>query len=563
MEDYEADGMEQLADEPFVIFLMATHGEGDPTDNAIGFTNWLSSKEREEGELSNVKYSVFGLGNLQYEHFNKMGRDYNTYMAKLGATLVGEYGEGDDDANLDDDFTAWMEKAIPAICMDQLGSAGTVSTGPRTFDYTLTTLPAGAAPKTVKESEQSVIDNQPWLPAVLSNMRELQDKDKSNRSTLHVELQATSGAEDGYTSGPYKYEAGDHIGVRCENNPKIVGALASRLGCDLNSIISLELKEGCVGKKYRFPCPSLLRDCLAKYLDICTPPSQAILSALAPFAEDSDAEALSALAKDKDKYQQEIPDKCLTFLEVLDKFPTCKPSLEVVLELLPRLATRFYSISSSPNAVKDSIHLTVAVVRYDAPANKTLPEREGVASTWFERMRDGRNIEIFMRSSGFHMPKDPSSPIVMVGPGTGLAPFRGFIQDRQAWRQANGADGAGPMTLFFGCRSKSYDYIYQNDLESAEKDGSITDLQLAFSRDQKEKVYVQHLVEKEHAALWAHLGEKDGYFYICGDAKEMARDVNIALIKAFQTAGGLTEAEAEAKVTELKAAGRYQADVWA
>lgn len=206
-------------------------------------------------------------------------------------------------------------------------------------------------------------------------------------------------------------------------------------------------------------------------------------------------------------------------------------------------------------------------------------------------MREGRKVEIFMRSSGFHLPKDPSKPVIMVGPGTGLAPFRGFIQDRQAWRQKNGA--AGPMVLFFGCRSTKYvtshcqqydaacllelintettlllittywkDYIYQKDLETAEADGTLSNLFLAFSRDQPEKVYVQHKVEEQHQLIWKLLGEECGSFYICGDAKEMARDVEKALVKSFQNGGGLTEEQAESKIKEMRKAGLYQADVW-
>ena len=210
--------------------------------------------------------------------------------------------------------------------------------------------------------------------------------------------------------------------------------------------------------------------------------------------------------------------------------------------------------------MKDAIHLTVAVVRYGG-GKGTVGDREGVASTWFERMRTGRQFDMYMNTADFKLPKDHATPVVMVGPGTGLAPFRGFIQDRQAHRQAHGS--SGEMVMIFGCRSKSYDYIYQKELEAAEADGTLTKLLCAFSRDQKEKVYVQHLVGQHQEMLWRMLVEEKGHFYICGDAANMAADVQAAVGKAFERAGGLSPARAEDKMQELKAAGRFQLDVWA
>lgn len=565
MEDYHADDMEDLAHEPYVIFLVATHGEGDPTDNAIGFYEWISSKEREQDDLKDVKFSVFGLGNKQYEHYNSMGRNFNSYMEKLGGTRIGVYGEGDDDVALEDDYQAWLEENVSIIATHFTGADCGASEGPADPEYILQDhgeYTDTAPPTPITESTESVIDKQPWLPASLTAIRELQDKDKSGRSTLHVEVSAPPGTD--YTSGPYAYVPGDHIGVRAENNPKMVAALGARLGCHLNNSVTLKAKPGSVCGTYRFPSPCLVRDALGKYLDICTPPHQDMLNALAQYAgEPDEKEALLKLAKfaNKELYHREITASCLTVLEVLDKFPSLKPPLSAMLEVLPRLSTRLYSISSSPKQVSNAIHLTVAVVRYGADG--ATGDREGVASTWFERMRDGREMQIFMRTSDFHLPKDVSKPVVMVGPGTGLAPFRGFIQERQEQRRA-GAKGIGRMAMLFGCRSKSYDYIYQNDLESAEADGTISNLLVAFSRDQKEKVYVQNLLEKNASTVFKMLHEEEGAFYICGDAAAMATDVLAALAKSvFAGAGKLSAKEAEDYIQKMKDEGRFGLDVWA
>jgi len=558
MEDYHDEGMEQLAEEDFIIFLMATQGEGDPTDNARGFHDWMKSKEREGDELSKVSYTCFGLGNKQYEHYNKMGREFNKHMLRLGGKLVGEYGEGDDDDDLEGDFNSWMDKVLPAVA-DKFNLGAATSAGP-VLEYELITHGKSEKVSEVPDSTKGIIDAHKWLPAKLTAMRELQDSEKSGRSTLHVELSGPDGTD--YREGSYGYAPGDHVAVRCENNPKLVAALGSKLGLDLGSQISLKAKPGSVCKPYRFPSPCLLRDCLGKYLDICTPPTQEFLRGLAPFADGNDKEALEMLGSPngKDRYQVEITKPCLNVLEVLDKYESLKPTAGAILELLPRLGTRFYSISSSPLAAKDSIHLTVAVVRYKG-GDGSVGEREGVASTWFERMRTGRNVEIYMNKAEFKLPKKISAPVVMVGPGTGLAPFRGFIQERQ--EQKKGGCKTGETVMFFGCRSKSYDYIYQADLEAAEADGSLTNLLVAFSRDQAEKVYVQHLVEQQAALIYRLLIEEGGHFYICGDAAEMARDVQAALLKAVETAGGLSTEEAGKKIQELKDSHRFQLDVWA
>ena len=602
--------MELLADETFVVFLMATHGEGDPTDNAIGFYEYLKDKDREEDELKNVKFSCFGLGRplasqtanateltlrwrlqatgststtTRWERYAAkhcrvscpcvcVGDDcsephglclqeFNKHMTRLGAQIVGEYGEGDDNEDLDGDYNAWLEKTVPAIVTEFLGAdaANASASGPQELEYLLT-LHDETEMKTNPASTEGIIDKHKWLPATLTTVRELQDKQQSGRSTLHVELSGPDNTD--YARGPYAYEPGDHVAVRCENNPKLVAALGSRLNADLNKWVTLKAKPGSVCPTYRFPSPCLLRDVFAKYLDICTPPSQEVLRGLAPYAQGAEKEALEALSHSKNKaaYKAEIVEPCLTLLEVLDMFGSLEPDLAAVLELLPRLASRFYSISSSPSAVKDAIHLTVAVVRYGG-GKGTVGDREGVASTWFERMRTGRQFDMYMNTADFKLPKDHATPVVMVGPGTGLAPFRGFIQDRQAHRQAHGS--SGEMVMIFGCRSKSYDYIYQKELEAAEADGTLTKLLCAFSRDQKEKVYVQHLVEQHQEMLWRMLVEEKGHFYICGDAANMAADVQAAVGKAFERAGGLSPARAEDKMQELKAAGRFQLDVWA
>jgi len=562
MEVYEMDGMELLADEKMVVFFTATHGEGDPTDNARGFYDYLGSKDREPGELSGVKYAVFGLGNRQYEEYNSMGRFFDKRMEELGATRVGQYGEGDDDQDIEADYDEWKE-AITPVLKEEFGCDCDASTAAAELEFSLAAVSNKASADAVEKgmdacfvsaSVKSVIDNQVWLPGALTVKKELQTN--SDRSTLHIEIKPTG-------QGDYSFAPGDHIGVRGENNPKSIGAIGTRLGLDLKQVVSLRSVDPTASKPFRFPCPCTIQVALSAWLDIETPARPEFLLFVARYASDpAEKDELTKLGspEHKEAYSSSIQQPRLSLIDLLDKFTSLQIPAVALLELLPRLQTRFYSISSSLREHKNAIHLTAAVVRYP----NALPgasDREGVATTWFERMRVSHSIQLCMRSAGFHLPDDKSKPVIMVGPGTGLAPFRGYIQEYQAMRRT-GAE-TGPMALFFGCRSSKEDYIYQDELEAAHSDGTLTHLFTAFSRDQPEKVYVQHLMQQQSELLAKYLLKDDGYFYICGDAASMATQVNQTLIDIFKTTGGLDEEGALQTIKNMKQQKRYLTDVWA
>jgi len=563
MEVFEMDGMELLSEEKLVVFFTATHGEGDPTDNARSFYEYLDSKDRAPDELKGLKFAVFGLGNRQYEQYNSMGRFFDKRMEELGATRVGQYGEGDDDEDIEADYDAWKDGITP-ILKEEFGCDSGEPVGAAELEFSLATVSNKATADAVEKgmnacfvsaSVKSVIDNQVWLPGEMVVKKELQTN--SDRSTLHIEIKPTG-------QGDYSFAPGDHIGVRSENNPKTVGALGTRLGLDLKQVVSLRSVDPTASKPFRFPSPCTIQVALSAWLDIETPARPEFLSFVARYASDAaEKEELSKLgsAEGKEAYSSTIQDKRLNLIDLLDKFKSLLIPAGALLELLPRLQTRFYSISSSLREKKNSIHLTAAVVRYPSALASGAADREGVATTWFERMRVGHSIQLCMRSAGFHLPDDKTKPVVMVGPGTGLAPFRGYIQEYQAMRRS-GVE-TGPMVLFFGCRSSKQDYIYQEELEAAKSDGTISHLFTAFSRDQPEKVYVQHLIAQQAQLLATYLLKDGGSFYICGDAASMATQVNDTLIDVFKTAGGLDQEGAVQKIKDMKHEKRYLTDVWA
>lgn len=244
----------------------------------------------------------------------------------------------------------------------------------------------------------------------------------------------------------------------------------------------------------------------------------------------------------------------------MQAFPSCQPGLGLFFgSVAPRLQERFYSISSAPAAGSTRLSITCAVVSEVTPTGRC---HRGVASTWLAGLAPGSSIAAHVRSSGFKLPRRPEIPIVMVGPGTGLAPFRGFLQAREADKKA-GKD-LGESILFFGCREEGKDYIYRGELEAFNSAGSLGELHVAFSRQNPaKKDYVQHHLLAQADRVWKLLKNEGGYLYVCGDAKHMAKDVHAALVEAAMVAElGLSRDEASAAVHQLQEGGRYLRDVW-
>jgi len=272
--------------------------------------------------------------------------------------------------------------------------------------------------------------------------------------------------------------------------------------------------------------------------------------------------ALARLSSDgdpSDEYSKFIKQDQRTIFEVLQHFPSVNPPLPHILELLPRLAPRYYSISSSSNAHPGRVHITSIVVRFHTPTGR---EHHGVASTWLAKLPVGTKVPVFVRESHFKLPATPA-PIIMVGPGTGLAPFRGFLQEIKHRRTAKG-QADWESVLFFGCRHRQYDYIYEEELAGFEQDKTLTHLHVAFSRESSQKVYVQDKLgdHEMKETLWHFLNDKKGYFYVCGDARQMAKAVHQTLINVVKECGKMNEEQAIAFVESLQKSGRYLQDVW-
>lgn len=417
----------------------------------------------------------------------------------------------------------------------------------------INTLPAGPVAKSALAAPfKSGSGQSPASPflATVTDVRELHTA-ASDRSCVHVEIDI-SGAK-GLT-----YKTGDHVGIYPENGPALVEQAAKLLGLPLTTVFTLKPAPGLAEP---FAGPIALRDALACFADLAASPHRETLTALAAAATDAGERArLLHLASSAGK--QEFNDYVLkprrSLLEVMADFPSAKPGLGLFFgSVAPRLQPRFYSISSGAAVHPRSVHVTCAVVKDVMPTGRV---HDGVCSSWLARAAPRQRLPVFIRHSHFRLPDDEHAPVVMVGPGTGLAPFRGFLQDRQAL--VDDAADLGQAELFFGCRSRATDFIYEAELKAFEEGGALTKLHVAFSREGAQKDYVQHHLAREGARVWELLRRPGARFYVCGDAKGMAKDVHRALVDLVARHGGMNAAAAEAWVKELGDSGRYLRDVW-
>ncbi|KAL9982110.1 hypothetical protein ACROYT_G010910 [Oculina patagonica] len=394
----------------------------------------------------------------------------------------------------------------------------------------------------------------PFLAPVLVN-RELHKA--GNRSCMHIELDITG--------SKIKYDAGDHVAVYPTNSSELVEKLGSLLKMDLDTVISLNNTDEDSPKKHPFPCPTTYRTALLHYVDIASVVKTHVLRELAEYAKDFEHKEFLMNITDtteeaKKQYQEWVLNPHRHIVAVLEDLSSLRPPLDHLLELLPRLQCRYYSISSSPKMYPTSIHITAVLVRWTTSTDRV---QHGVATNWLatKNPKEGETccIPIFVRKTQFRLPFKSVTPVIMVGPGTGFAPFRGFIQDRHI--QKSSGKAVGDMMLFFGCRKKSEDYIYEDELLSYSQHGTIAKLHVAFSRDQEKKIYVTNLMAENKEAIWKVL-DNGGHIYVCGDARNMARDVHNLLVTIVKENGGMSENEAIDYVKKLSAKGRYSVDVW-
>lgn len=563
--DPEECDMEELVNlkqipNSLAVFCLATYGEGDPTDNAMEFFEWLQNGD---ADLAGLNYAVFGLGNKTYEHYNQVAVYVDKRLEELGASRVYDLGLGDDDANIEDDFITWKDKFWPAVCEH----FGIESTGEDVSvrQYRLQEF-KDEVPERIYTGEMARLHSlvnqrppydakNPFLAKMLVN-RELHKS--GERQCMHIEFDIEG--------SKMRYDAGDHLAVYPINNTELVEKIGKFTNTQLDTIFTLINTDEESSKKHPFPCPCSYRTAITHYLDITMNPRTHVLKELSEYATDpAEKEKLKLMSstspEGKALYQQFIIDDNRNIVQILEDLPSCKPALDHLCELLPRLQPRYYSISSSSKLYPNKVHITAVVVEYTTPTKRV---NKGVATTWLATKipksdAEAPTVPIFVRKSQFRLPTKPQTPIIMIGPGTGFAPFRGFIQERNFARDEGKT--VGDTILYFGCRKKSEDFLYEDELQEFAKKGVIT-LHTAFSRDQAKKVYVTHLLEQNADEVWKVVGENNGHLYICGDARSMASDVRNILNNIIMVKGNMTEQQAQAYLKKMETQKRLSADVW-
>ncbi|MGB3291112.1 MAG: assimilatory sulfite reductase (NADPH) flavoprotein subunit [Burkholderiaceae bacterium] len=496
----------ELKDEQLLYIVMSTQGDGEPPDDSLAFVEFLSS--RRAPKLPQLKYAVLGLGDSSYPMFCGIAQTLDARLAELGAERLHEVGTAD----LDIETVAlpWQDAAI-AQAQKALKQA--------TPTASVTPLHPKAAKTALATREQ------PFLAELLLNQPITgQGSDKDVR---HLEISL----EGSHLS----YQPGDALGVWPTQSAALVDTVITRLG--LNADEAIEIKQ--VSRS--------LREWLGGHREL-TQLTRPFLTAHALLAGN---EQLDALLRPESAEPLQSYLKTRQLIDLLSEFPAKWSAKELVQALRP-LTPRMYSIASSLAAVDQEVHLTLANVAYEYQGEA----RWGAASNFLAQLAEGQKLPIFIEENQrFRLPTDTSRDVIMIGPGTGVAPFRAFVQERSA----AGADGRN--WLFFGNPHFSSDFLYQTEWQRALQDGGLQRLDLAFSRDQAQKVYVQDKMLEHASDLYDWL-EGGAHLYVCGDATRMARDVHQALLQIARQEGGLDETQAKAWLDDLAAQGRYARDVY-
>lgn len=539
--------------DPILLLFVATYGEGDPTDNAQALHEYFTNND---SDFSGLKYAVFGLGNKTYEHFNEVGKFFDKRLEEFGGERLFELGLADDDGNLEEDFMRWREQFLPAIAQRfgwELSSNGKLDRQYRLeiIAEPTTTIFTGEFGRVGAFNNQRPPFDQknPYISQIVVN-NELHSE-ASDRSCRHVEFNVDSSR--------IRYEAGDHVAVFATNESALVEKLSELLSVDLETVFKLINMDEESTKKHPFPCPCTYRTALTHYVDICSPVKSHVLKALAEFTEDeSTKERLTLLSTASEEglrdYSHFIVKERRNIVDVLEYF-NCKPPLDLLLEMLPRLQARYYSISSSPKENNTRIAVTAVVLKYNI-GNRLV---KGVCTNYLAALPEQSTVPIFIRKSTLRLPNRLQTPVIMIGPGTGFAPFRGFLHER-LWHKKQGKEIAD-MDLYFGCRHPEQDHIYKEEMEEFVKLGIITELHVAYSRILAEKVYVQHKLWENRERVWA-LIKQGSAIYVCGDARNMARDVQNIFYRIFGEIGGLDVDASQKLMKDMERQRLYQADVW-
>ncbi|WGE82978.1 assimilatory sulfite reductase (NADPH) flavoprotein subunit [Actinobacillus equuli] len=504
LKDYKA---KNIADEKLVLLVTSTQGEGEAPEEGVVLLKLLNGKKAPK--LDRLQFAVLGLGDSSYPNFCQAGKDFDQRFYDLGATRLFDRV----DADLDFQTTAdqWINEIVEIIKAKNNESA-VINLAP-------------TASQTPVVTNQSKYNKANPFPATLITNQRITAKD-AEKDVRHLEFDL-SGSD-------LSYQSGDVLGVYFENDPALVNEILTALGLSVEEQVTLQDKS--------LP--------LATALQTQFELTQNTAAFVKNYAELANHTELNAIVADSEQLQNFVQNTPL--VDVINSYPTTL-SADQLLALLRPLTPRLYSISSAQAEVGEEVHLSVGVVRYDYNGKA----RAGGASSYLaDRVEEDGQVRIFVEhNDNFKLPQDSSKPIIMIGSGTGIAPFRSFVQQRAA------DEAEGKNWLIFGNQHFASDFLYQTEWQQFAKDGFLHKYSFAWSRDQEQKIYVQDKIREEAETLWQWL-QQGAYLYVCGDASRMAKDVNQALLDVIAQQGNLNADEAEEYLDNLREEKRYQRDVY-
>ena len=505
MADYKP---RQIKAETHLAVFVSTHGEGDAPDDAVEFHEFLGGKKAPK--LDGLKYAVLGLGDSSYEFFCQTGKDFDERLGKLGGSAV--VARQDCDVDYEESAKSWGEQLIAALKDDFAGAPAGAAV-------------AGQSGSAVAGSAEQTYTKKAPFAATLIESQKITGRD-SVKDIRHVEISL----ED---SG-IQYRAGDALGVWFKNAPALVEEMLSLTGLSGSEEVKVA------------DATTTIADALAGKLEL----TLSYPTFVKAYQQATGSDALAALIEDPAQLRTYLAERQI--IDIVREHPA-KVDAQVLADALRPLTPRLYSIASSQDEVEDEVHLTIAHVDYEAFGKR---HQGGASGFLCEGLEEGAEVEVYIeKNDNFRLPENPDTPVIMVGPGTGIAPFRAFMQERDA----QGADGKN--WLFFGNPNFTQDFLYQVEWQGYVKSGLVDKITLAFSRDQKEKIYVQHRLIENGKDVFEWL-EAGAHFYVCGDATHMAKDVEAALLSIIQQHGGKSEDDAKEYLVAMRKAKRYQKDVY-
>ncbi|KAM6985413.1 NADPH-dependent diflavin oxidoreductase 1 [Aplochiton taeniatus] len=547
----------ELISESLVVFVCSTTGQGDPPDNMKGFWRFVFRKSLPVGSLCRLDCAVLGLGDSSYPKFNFVAKKLHKRMQQLGASVLLPVGLADDQHDLGPDgvvdpwISSFWDRALALYPPTDKPIPDHQPLSPRyAFHFLDHKLEEPSDRLRPLEPQATPCQARPFPARMLSNQRVTGPSHFQDVRQIELDI----------TDSNIQFSAGDVVMLRPCNAPEDVEQFCQLLRLDPEAQFTLRPAEGSTtGAPARLPQPCTVRHLVEQYLDVAAVPRRSFFELLATFSTNQ-LEKEKLVEFSSAQGQEELHAYCnrprRTALEVLTDFPhtTAELKVDYLLDLFPEIQPRSFSIASSLQAHPNRIQILLAVVRYKTRMQKP---RKGLCSSWLASLdpetRDAY-VPLWVKKGSLKFPKDQDTPVIMVGPGTGVAPFRSALQERIA-------EGKTANVLFFGCRSEAQDFYCRSEWEELQRAGHMT-LFTAFSRDQEEKVYVQHRIREQAALLWELIANQQACFYIAGNASQMPAAVTEALKAGFQSQGGVSSEGADQMIVAMERTGRFQSETW-